>query len=92
MREVNKQEYLKPCPFCGGEVYLNISDDEGNCRDGDYESDPWSGLTYTIQHNYEDNKKCPIASYSREEGGMLGVHLYESREEAMEYWNTRKGE
>jgi len=82
-------ETLKPCPFCGGVAHLSISDDEGNDRDEEYENDPWSGLSFKIQHNHDDNKGCPIASYSAEEGGSIGVYLYESREEATQAWNTR---
>lgn len=80
---------LKPCPFCGGKAKLSISDDEGNHRDQNYENDPWSGLSFRIQHNYDENKDCPIASYTPAEGGSIGVHLYDSREEAIEAWNTR---
>lgn len=81
-------EKLNPCPFCGGEAYLNVSDDEGNMRDEEYEADPWSGLSYMIYHDYEDNKGCPIASYGSDDRGV-GVLLYDSREEAAERWNKR---
>lgn len=79
---------LKPCPFCGGEVYLAISDDEGNDRDEEYAKDAWSGLSYKIAHAIEDNAHCPIAKYA-EDGAMMGVYLYESRDEAIERWNKR---
>lgn len=85
---MGKKEQLKLCPFCGGNVSLGIRDDEGNHRNEDYENDPYSGLTFTILHDHESNKDCPIAKY-KEDGGMMGVYLYESRHEAMQAWNKR---
>ena len=79
-------EKLKKCPFCNGEVELNISDDEGNNRPPEYEDDPWSGLTFTLYHSNKINKGCPIANHQDE---ILGTLLYESREEATEAWNKR---
>lgn len=77
---------LKPCPFCGGEVKLQICDDEGNFHDDEYELDAWSGLGFLIIHNVESNQDCPIAKY---EGENLGIYIYDSREEAAEAWNRR---
>lgn len=85
---MNKTEELKPCPFCGGVAKIVVSDDEGNDRNEEYEQDPWSGLSFRIQHHYESNKDCPIALY-KEDGGGMGVHLYDSREEVVNAWNTR---
>lgn len=79
---------LKPCPFCGGEAKLLVSDAEGNTHDAEYEHDPWSGLTFKIVHTHEENVKCPIAVYEVD-GGSVGIYLYDSREEAAEYWNKR---
>ncbi len=79
-------EELKKCPFCGGEIKLQIVDDEGNFQDEEYEKDPWSGLGYMYTHNYIDNPKCPIAKYA---GEIIGIHIYDTREEAIEAWNRR---
>lgn len=79
---------LKPCPFCGGKAEISVSDDEGNHRNEEYENDPWSGLSFKIQHDHESNKGCPIANFE-EDGGTVGVYLYDSREEAIEAWNKR---
>lgn len=79
---------LKPCPFCGGKATIIVSDSEGNDRNAVYENDPWSGLSFKIKHDHENNKGCPIANYE-EDGGSMGVYLYDDREEAITAWNTR---
>ena len=84
---MSSADNLKPCPFCGGESNLTISDGEGNKRDAEYENDPWSGLSFRIQHTYEENIGCPIAKYEEDEA--MGVYLYDSREEAIQTWNKR---
>lgn len=87
---MNNIKELKPCPFCNGEAQIVICDDEGNLRDEGYENDPWSGLSYQIIHVHEDNESCPIAKYEID-GASMGVYLYESRDEAIQTWNLRKG-
>lgn len=77
---------LKPCHFCGGKTSLAVNDAEGNLRDKEYERDPWSGLSYTIQHLEEDYNDCPIANF---DGESVGTLLYDSREEAIKTWNKR---
>lgn len=82
-------EKIKSCPFCGGEVLLVVSDDEGNLRDKGYEVEPWSGLTYQLSHDSKNNPECPIATHY-EDGGIIGVWLYDNKEEAINSWNVRK--
>lgn len=82
------EQTLKPCPFCGGEAKITVSDREGNDRDADYENEPYSGLSFKITHVHEENEGCPIASYECD-GASMGVYLYDSREEAVRAWNTR---
>lgn len=79
---------LKPCPFCGNKVSILISDDEGNIHNDDYTEDPYSGLAYSIGHIYEDAIMCPIAMH-QDNGGLLGVLLFDTIEEAINIWNKR---
>lgn len=85
---MKSEKSLELCPFCGGRAKISVSDDEGNDRNEEYESDPWSGLSFKIKHEHENNKDCPIANYE-EDGSSMGVYLYDSREEAIKAWNTR---
>lgn len=78
---------MKRCPFCSEEVIIGICDDEGNLRNSAYENDPYSGLTFVILHEWTDKNECPIATHEDE---ILGTRLYESREELINSWNTRK--
>ena len=81
---------LKPCPFCGSEIHIIVCDDEGNCNHKeDYEENPWSGLGYGLYHDIADDPKeeCPIARHEGE--GLLGMFIYDTREEAIEAWNRR---
>jgi hypothetical protein len=82
---------LKPCPFCGANIKVVCCDDEGNTHSDDYENDPWSGLGYQLYHDIDDdpNNECPIARHSGE--GIMGIFIYDSREEAIEAWNRRAG-
>lgn len=79
-------EKLKPCPFCGGKAELQVTDEEGNFHDEEYEKNPWSGLGYVIIHDIEEDYSCPIAKFKDE---SLGVYIYSSKEEAMQAWNRR---
>lgn len=86
--ELKVQEPLMICPFCKGKVHIRVCDDEGNLHDEIYEKNPWSGLGYLLEHNIKDvpnNKSCPIATYENE---FMGIHIYDSRQEAEQEWNS----
>ena len=80
---------LKPCPFCGGNVKIQIRDDEGNLKPESYKNNPWSGLSFSVQHHHSDNEKCPIATHH---GEPLGVFLYSSEDELTARWNNRENQ
>lgn len=84
---MSKEPELKPCPFCGGDVEIIATDDEGNIhRETEYESKQWSGLQYGISHEERYNPDCPIATFEDE---LLGSYLYDTKEELIEFWNRR---
>ena len=85
------QNELRECPFCGNKIRIIVCDDEGNEHDADYENDAWSGLGYMLYHDITDDpsEECPIAGPEGE--GMIGIHIYDTREEAAEAWNRRYG-
>lgn len=78
----------KPCPFCGGRVGVAVCDDEGNLHNFGYLARPYSGVGYRLVHTHELNPNCPIARYE-EDGGTIGVHIYDTAEEALDAWNRR---
>lgn len=79
-------ERLKPCPFCGGEARLQLTDEEGNFKDESYLEDPYSGVGYVIVHDISDSSECPIATYCDE---ALGTYIYTTKEAAIFAWNLR---
>lgn len=81
-------EKPKPCPFCGGRVGVAVCDDEGNLHNRGYLARPYSGVGYILVHTHELNPNCPIARYE-EDGGTIGVHIYDTAEEALDAWNRR---
>lgn len=76
----------KACPFCGGQIDIVITDEEGNIHDEEYAQNAWSGLCYAIEHTKEDNPNCPIARYK---GESIGAYLYDTKKELIEAWNER---
>ena len=45
-----------------------------------------------LYHDIRDDPsgECPIAGYEGE--GMIGIHIYDTREKAIEAWNRRYGD
>lgn len=84
---------LKSCPFCGGEAYIAITDDEGNFHEyhkEEYLKNPYSGLRYALMHDADKYEDCPIAN-DKEDEQALGKWLYDTEKEAIEAWNRREG-
>ena len=85
----NSMDELRPCPFCKKQaVFIGVHDDEGNYhgRIGcEYESDPWSGLSYALHH--EGWGECILCSDGENE--VMGGVLFDTAEEAAEAWNRR---
>lgn len=78
---------IMPCPFCGGSIIIGIVDDEGNPHDETYAKNPYSGIGYTLVHDDSVTMgDCPITTW---EGEFLGF-IYDSADEAIVAWNTRK--
>ena len=74
------------CPYCGGAMRIVVCDDEGNVvhNPETYLKNPWSGLTYGIQHNLKDVPEgytCPIASFE-EDNERMGTRLYDTENDA----------
>ena len=67
------------CPICGAELEIVICDDEGNDHCEEYENDPYSGLTFSLQHPYTA-KECILK-------GKYHDNLYDSREELKHHYN-----
>lgn len=80
-------EKLRPCPFCGGEAKLQLTDDEGNFKDESYLENPYSGVGYVIMHDISNSTSyCPIATDS---DSSQGSYIYASKEAAINAWNGR---
>lgn len=80
-------EKLRPCPFCGGEAKLQLTDYEGNFKDESYLENPYSGVGYVIMHDTSNSTDgCPIATDS---DSSQGSYIYASKEAAINAWNGR---
>ena len=83
--KTNKQDDSSPkCPFCGGEFYIQLCDEEGNPHNDDYLKDPYSGIYYYIAHSHYDvpeGIECPISKEDYLES--IGSYIYETKEEAL---------
>ncbi len=78
---------LKACPFCGRMPYIQLTDEEGNHRQQAYLDNSYSGVGYVLCHtDKSDINDCPIAT---SEGEDLGNLIYDTEDEAAEYWNKR---
>ena len=80
---------LKPCPFgADHKVWIGVHDEEGNYHGTigcEYESDPWSGLSYGLHHDgWGDCTLCTDG-----EVDCMGGMLFDTPEDATEAWNTR---
>jgi hypothetical protein len=85
---MNDRPKLKPCPWCGRNISMIVTNDEGNHKPDDYADDPWAGLGFVLSHECNDKLYCPIATH---EGEDLGAIIYDTAEEAAAIWNTRNG-
>ena len=83
---MNKQEFNHKCPYCQKDaVSIGVYDDEGNYRGElgcEYESNPWSGLSYAVNH-WDGWGECLLCSDEHPMGGML----FDTPEEAVTAWN-----
>jgi hypothetical protein len=92
----NAEKRLDGCPWCGVKPRILVMDEEGNPKghfDDDraieYLEDPWSGLSFGLDHSYMDDgvENCPLASCP---GEPLWSMKYDSLESLVRSWNTRK--
>ena len=78
-------EKLRPCPFCGGEAKLQLTDDEGNFKDESYLENPYSGVGYVIMHDTSNSTDgCPIATDS---DSSQGIYIKGSSDKCLERKN-----
>ena len=88
--DTHKTKYqLRLCPFCRKPaVFIGVHDYEGNYHgrlDCEYESNPWSGLSYALHH--EGTTDCLLCSNGANE--IMGHMLYDTAEEAANAWNNQ---
>ena len=76
------------CPFCGGKFRIIVCDYIGNIKEDPdkYLKNPWSGLSFAIQHEEQDvpdGVKCPIASHEGD-NSTQGIWLYDTQDDAID--------
>lgn len=89
-QNTHKTKYqLRLCPFCRKPaVFIGVHDYEGNYHGRlgcEYESDPWSGLSYALHH--EGTTGCLLCSNGANE--IMSHMLYDTAEEAANAWNNQ---
>lgn len=79
---------LRDCPFCHKPaVFVGVHDNEGNYKGVpgcEYESDPWSGLSYGLHH--KGWGECVLCTCGEAE--VMGGVLFDTAEQAARYWNA----
>ena len=87
MSKRSKSKFIPiPCPFCGRDIQIGVTDAEGNPKPDDYEFAPWSGIEFVIRHPEQEGVVCPIHTCGDE---PMGSWTYHSRKDAINTWNTR---
>lgn len=81
-REMETKSVLS-CPFCGIEVEIQLTDDNGVWQGESYLKNPFNGIGYVITH--PSVPCCPIAA----SGERVGRWIYNSKEAAIKMWNRR---
>lgn len=75
---------LMKCPFCGkNAIFVGVHDDEGNYKGEvgcEYESDPWSGLSYGMHH--DGWGECILCTDGENE--VMGGCLFDTAVEAVQ--------
>lgn len=91
------EKKLVGCPWCKVKPRIVVMDEEGNPKGhfdddcvAEYMDDPWSGLSFSLDHNYKQKgtAHCPIVCHPGEHVGSM--HYY-SLAALVKDWNTRKG-
>ena len=90
LKENKKLEVLM-CPFCGGELYIQTCDEEGEFQTDEYLKNSDSDVWYCMIHSEIDvpnGKECPIATEFEDESA--GEYIYDSKEEMIMAFKNKK--